>query len=116
MSVPVRCYSVDSMNNIDQQPIGVSGHGLPSSSSSCGMMMMMEDDCGDDHRPMMRMSPPTTVHVSDREMHHDQRMSSEEGRLGTPDAADGVLLAPLDVATGNRSGYSSSSKITTTNT
>lgn len=105
MSVPVRCYSVDSMNNIDQQPIGVSGHGLPSSSSSCGMMMMMEDDCGDDHRPMMRMSPPTTVHVSDREMHHDQRMSSEEGRLGTPDAADGVLLAPLDVATGNRSGY-----------
>lgn len=105
MSVPVRCYSVDSMNNIDQQPIGVSGHGLPSS-SSCGMMMMMEDDCGDDHRPMMRMSPPTTVHVSDREMHHDQRMSSEEGRLGTPDAADGVLLAPLDVATGNRSGYS----------
>lgn len=106
MSVPVRCYSVDSMNNIDQQPIGVSGHGLPSSSSSCGMMMMMEDDCGDDHRPMMRMSPPTTVHVSDREMHHDQRMSSEEGRLGTPDAADGVLLAPLDVATGNRSGYS----------
>lgn len=106
MSVPVRCYSVDSMNNIDQQPIGVSGHGLPSSSSSCGMIMMMEDDCGDDHRPMMRMSPPTTVHVSDREMHHDQRMSSEEGRLGTPDAADGVLLAPLDVATGNRSGYS----------
>lgn len=104
MSVPVRCYSVDSMNNIDQQPIGISGHGLPS--SSCGMMMMMEDDCGDDHRPMMRMSPPTTVHVSDRAMHHDQRMSSEEGRLGTPDAADGVLLAPHDVATGNRSGYS----------
>lgn len=105
MSVPVRCYSVDSMNNIDQQPIGIGGHGLPSSSSSCGMMMMMEDDCGDDHRPMMRMSPPTTVHVSDRAMHHDQRMSSEEGRLGTPDAADGVLLAPHDVATGNRSGY-----------
>lgn len=108
MSVPVRCYSVDSMNNIDQQPIGVSGHGLPST-SSCGMMMMMEDDCGDDHRPMMRMSPPTTVHVSDREMHHDQRMSSEEGRLGTPDAADGVLLAPHDVATGNRSGYTNNS-------
>ncbi|XP_058117325.1 cyclin G [Anopheles ziemanni] len=105
MSVPVRCYSVDSMNNIDQQPIGIGGHGLPSSSSSCGMMMMMEDDCGDDHRPMMRMSPSTTVHGSDRAMHHDQRMSSEEGRLGTPDAADGVLLAPLDVATGNRSGY-----------
>ncbi|XP_050082945.1 cyclin G [Anopheles aquasalis] len=83
MSVPVRCYSVDSMNNIDQQPIGISGHGLPSS------MMMMEDD----DVPMMAMSPSTNVHCSGKTMHHDQRMSSEEGRLGTPDAADGVLLA-----------------------
>ncbi|XP_050069410.1 cyclin G [Anopheles maculipalpis] len=91
MSVPVSCYSVDSMNNIDQQPIGIGGHGLHTSNSSSHQMMMMEED--DVHRPMMRMSPTTNVHAHDQTMHHDQRMLSEEGRLGTPDAADGVLLA-----------------------
>ncbi|XP_041763941.1 cyclin G [Anopheles merus] len=114
MSVPVSCYSVDSMNNIDQQPIGIGGHGLPTSSSTARMMMMrMEED--DDHRPMMRMSPATNVHAHDQTMHHDQRMLSEEGRLGTPDAADGVLLASHDCrhgghntsATGSGSMHSS---------
>ncbi|XP_052868647.1 cyclin G [Anopheles cruzii] len=96
MSVPVRCYSVDSMNNIDQQPIGISGHGLHSS------MMMMEED---DDVPMMVMSPKTNVHVSGKTMHHDQRMSSEEGRLGRPDAADGVLLASHGCRGGGNSSH-----------
>ncbi|XP_052889908.1 cyclin G [Anopheles moucheti] len=96
MSVPVSCYSVDSMNNIDQQPIGIGGHGLHTSTST--HLMMMEDD--DDRQPMMMMSPPTTVHAHDQTMHHDQRMLSEEGRLGTPDAADGVLLASHDCRRG----------------
>lgn len=73
MSVPVRCYSVDTMNNnIDQQQhVGIS-------SGSARM---------DDDESMML----SKVQVSE-EMQHNQRMLLE-GRLGTPDAADAVLMA-----------------------
>lgn len=72
MSVPVRCYSVDTMNNnIDQQQhVGIS-------SGSARM---------DDDESMML----SKVQVSE-EMQHNQRMLLE-GRLGTPDAADAVLM------------------------
>lgn len=73
MSVPVRCYSVDTMNNnIDQQQhVGI----------GCGNDARMDDD-----ESMMLGK----VHVSE-EMQHNQRMLLE-GRLGTPDAADAVLM------------------------
>uniref|UniRef100_T1E208 Putative cyclin g n=1 Tax=Psorophora albipes TaxID=869069 RepID=T1E208_9DIPT len=73
MSVPVRCYSVDTMNaHIDQQQhVGII------SSGSAHM---------DDDESMML----SKVQVSE-EMQHNQRMLLE-GRLGTPDAADAVLM------------------------
>ncbi|XP_053688905.1 cyclin G [Sabethes cyaneus] len=74
MSVPVRCYSVDTMNNnIDQQ------QHVDISSGSAHM---------DDDESMML----NKVQVSE-EMQHNQRMLLE-GRLGTPDAADAVLMEP----------------------
>lgn len=69
MSVPVRCYSVDTMNNnIDQQ-------------QHVAINARMDDD------ESMMLSK---VQVSE-EMQHNQRMLLE-GRLGTPDAADAVLM------------------------
>lgn len=72
MSVPVRCYSVDTVNNnIDQQ------QHVDISSGSARM---------DDDESMML----SKVQVSE-EMQQNQRMLLE-GRLGTPDAADAVLM------------------------
>ncbi|XP_058812842.1 cyclin G [Topomyia yanbarensis] len=74
MSVPVRCYSVDTMNN----NIGQQQH-VDISTDSARM---------DDDESMML----SKVQVSE-EMQQNQRMLLE-GRLGTPDAADAVLMAP----------------------
>ncbi|XP_058453178.1 cyclin G [Malaya genurostris] len=77
MSVPVRCYSVDTMNN----NIGQQQHVDIINGGSARM---------DDDESMML----SKVQVSE-EMQQDQRMLLE-GRLGTPDAADAVLMAPPD--------------------
>lgn len=82
MSVPVRCYSVDTMNNngiIDQQQHVGSTIGSGSGPSSHHHLPMDADVAGCDRRQ-----------VSD-EMQQQQRMLLE-GRLGTPDAADAVLM------------------------
>ncbi|XP_055587595.1 cyclin G [Uranotaenia lowii] len=77
MSVPVRCYSVDTMNNIIDQKQHVD---IGSGNSNNARM--------DEDETMSMLSGK--VQVSE-EMQHDQRMLSE-GRLGTPDAADAVLM------------------------
>uniref|UniRef100_U5ESQ7 Putative cyclin g n=1 Tax=Corethrella appendiculata TaxID=1370023 RepID=U5ESQ7_9DIPT len=66
MSVPVRCYSVDTLNNNQQKNIDISSNTI------------MDDD-----DEML-----TKVQVSD-EMQQNRRMFVE-GRLGTPDATDNV--------------------------
>lgn len=81
MSVPVRCYSVDTMNNngiIDQQQHVGSTIGSGSGNSSHHHLPMDADVVGCGRQ------------VSD-EMQQQQRMLLE-GRLGTPDAADAVLM------------------------
>lgn len=96
MSVPVRCYSVDTMNNnIDQQEhvgIGCSGNA-----------------CMDDDEPMMLRK----VHVSE-EMQQNQRMLLE-GRLGTPDAADAVLMESQEDDQATGASYSLTAEATTSN-
>lgn len=96
MSVPVRCYSVDTMNNnIDQQQhVGI----------GCGGNARMDDD-----EPMMLRK----VHVSE-EMQHNQRMLLE-GRLGTPDAADAVLMESQEDDQARGHNYSLTAGATTSN-
>lgn len=96
MSVPVRCYSVDTMNNnIDQQQhVGI----------GCGGNARMDDD-----EPMMLRK----VHVSE-EMQHNQRMLLE-GRLGTPDAADAVLMESQEGDQATGASYGLTTGATTSN-
>lgn len=92
MSVPVRCYSVDTMNNngiIDQQQHVGSTIGSGSGNSSHHHLPMDADVVGCGRQ------------VSD-EMQQQQRMLLE-GRLGTPDAADAVLMESSEASSSSSS-------------
>lgn len=95
MSVPVRCYSVDTMNNngiIDQQQ-----HVGSSIGSGTGNLPMDADVAGCGRR------------VS--EMQQQQRMLLE-GRLGTPDAADAVLMESSEASSSSSSASAMSAMAT----